>query len=64
MIVQSILGKRIVKVKQTRVFVRKEWITALDWIELDNGIRLYGRVAETESDYVIELLSTKPERRN
>lgn len=50
---RSVIGKRIVRVKHR--FPRN----AIDYVELENGIRLYPIVIEGEADYFVDLIINK-----
>lgn len=59
---RKIVGKRIARVQQTRVWTRGEWVVALDWIELENGDRIVAHTVETEGEYLVELAAVRPRR--
>lgn len=57
---KDIIGKKVVKVEQTRAMANSGVAYNIDRILFDDGTILYFNVGETEGDYVVEGATIKP----
>lgn len=61
---RHVIGRRIVAVKQSRVRTNGgATIASVDFIELENGVRLVPAIAELVADYSMDFLVLEQDRR-
>ena len=58
---RDVVGRKIVALKQTRLWNENtgSWVVDFQWLELDNGTRLYPVPVEVPGDIATELCAVK-----
>jgi hypothetical protein len=62
---RNVIGQRIVAVDQRRVFNSNahRMVNTVEYIELENGVRLWANISEGDGDYFIDIGQSKPHRK-